>query len=91
MGLLSGASHSNFRYTRSILGDKLRRKDNSKRYKRTARKERKAEESEAKEVILRRLKNARREEMEGRFRKIRYVLGEYDEATYAADSYRGGE
>ena len=40
---------------------------------------------------MRRLKNAMREEMEGRLRKVQYILGESDEAAYAANEERVGE
>ena len=73
------------------MGDTLNCKDNSRSHKRTTKKERKAEERKAKEEIFCRLKNARREEMEGRLLKVRYVLGESDEAAYAADGERARE
>ena len=38
---------------------------------------------------MRRLKNVRREEMEGRLRKVRYVMGEFDEAAYVTDGEGG--
>ena len=89
-GPLSGASHSNVGYARGLSGDMLRRKDDSRSHKRKARKERKAEERKAKEDRLLRLKNSRRKDMEVRLHKVRYVLGESDEANYADDGERGG-
>ncbi|KAL3781551.1 hypothetical protein HJC23_000036 [Cyclotella cryptica] len=74
----SGATHSIVHYARGSVGDNvLRRKDETRRQKRLARKERKAEERKAKEEQLRRLKNAKREELEERLRQVRNVLG-YD-------------
>ena len=46
---LYGAWHSNVGYARSLSGDTLRGKDGSRSHKRTASKERKAEERKAKE------------------------------------------
>ena len=90
LGPLSGASHSNVGYTHGLSGDTLHHKYNIRSNKCTARKERKLEERKAEEERLRRLKNSMREEMEGRLRKVRYVLGESDEAAYVADGKRGG-
>jgi protein KRI1 len=74
----SGASHSIVHYARGSVGDNvLRRKDETRRQKRLSRKERKAEERKAKEEQLRRLKNAKREELEERMQQVRNVLG-YD-------------
>ena len=91
MGPLSGASQSNVGYAHGLSGDKLRRKGNITSHKRTARKERKSEEQKANKVILCRLKNARREEMEGGLRKVQYILGESYEAAYTANRERWGE
>ena len=91
LGPLSCASHSNVGYARGLLEDTLHRKDNSRSHNYTARKKRKAEERKANEVRLRRLNNARKEEMEGRLRKVQYILGESYEAAYAANEERGGE
>ena len=73
----SGASHSIVHYARSSQSadNVLRRKDESRRQKRLARKERKAAERKAKEERLKRLKNAKREELEGRMEQVRGVLG----------------
>ena len=40
---------------------------------------------------MRRLKNARREEMEGGLRKVKYILGESDEAAYTSNREMWGE
>jgi protein KRI1 len=53
----------------------LRRKDDTRRDKRLARKERKAAERAAKEEKLRRLKNAKRQEMEQKLKQVKAVLG----------------
>mmetsp|Transcript_20300 Transcript_20300/g.47686 ORF Transcript_20300/g.47686 Transcript_20300/m.47686 type:complete len:754 (+) Transcript_20300:83-2344(+) len=73
----SGASHSIVHYARSSKSadNVLRRKDESRRQKRLARKERKAAERKAKEERLKRLKNAKRDELEGRMEQVRGVLG----------------
>eukprot|EP00986_Skeletonema_menzelii_P008791 scaffold3823_cov109-Skeletonema_menzelii.AAC.2 len=74
--LTSGASHSIVHYARGSNAENvLRRKDESRRQKRLARKERKAEERKAKEEQLRRLKNARREELDERMKQVKNVLG----------------
>ena len=70
MGPLSGVSHRNVGYARSLSGDTLCCKDNIRSHKRTARKKRKKEEQKSKEEILRRLKNVRMEKMYGRLRKV---------------------
>ena len=64
-------------YARGSAGDKdvLRRKEDTRRQKREARKQRKAEERKAKEEQLRRLKNAKKEELEERMAQVRNVLG----------------
>ena len=81
----SGASHSIVHYARGSVGDNvLRRKDETRRQKRLSRKERKAEERKAKEEQLRRLKNAKREELEERMQQVRNVLG-YDTMTGGDD------
>jgi protein KRI1 len=77
----SGAAHSIVHYARGSVGENaLRRKDETRRQKRLSRKERKAEERKAKEEQLRRLKNAKREELEERMQQVRNVLG-YDAAN----------
>jgi protein KRI1 len=74
----SGATHSVVGYSRNsaAVTDTLRRKDDSRRQKRLARKERKEAERKAKEEQLRRLKNAKRQEMEGKIKQIKAVLGD---------------
>ena len=71
----SGADHSIRGYARSQTMNTLRRKDESRREKRLARNERKAAERKAKEEKLRRLKNAKREEIEQKMKQVRAVLG----------------
>ena len=74
----SGASHSIVHYARSSAStsnNTLRHKDETRKQKRLARKERKSAERKAKEEKLRRLKNAKREELEGRLEQVRSVLG----------------
>ncbi|KAL7522625.1 hypothetical protein ACHAWX_007321 [Stephanocyclus meneghinianus] len=86
----SGATHSIVHYARGSVGDNvLRRKDETRRQKRLARKERKAEERRAKEEQLRRLKNAKREELEERLRQVRSVLG-YDVLNGDGDATGNG-
>ena len=91
MGPLSGASHINVGYASSLSGDTLRCKEYIRSHNLTERKERKAEYQKDKEERLRRLKNARREEMEGGLRKVQYILGESYEAAYTANRERWGE
>ena len=71
----SGANHSVMGYARSQTMNTLRRKDETRRDKRLARKERKAAERKAKEEKLRRLKNAKREELEQKMKQVKSVLG----------------
>ena len=83
--MTSGASHSIVHYARGSNAENvLRRKDESRRQKRLARKERKAEERKAKEEQLRRLKNARREELDERMKQVKNVLGSEDGKPDAA-------
>ena len=79
----SGADHSVMGYARSQTMNTLRRKDETRRDKRLARKERKAAERKAKEEKLRRLKNAKREEMEQKMKQVKAVLGAKANATSA--------
>jgi len=76
----SGAELSNRSYARGQTVETLRRKDETRREKRIARQERKAAERKAKEEELRRLKNAKRAEMEDKLKQIRSVLGEMPSA-----------
>jgi len=74
----TGAEHSLQSYARGQTMNTLRRKDESRAEKRRARKERKAMERKAKEEQLKRLKNAKRQEMEDKLRKVKAVLGEVE-------------
>jgi protein KRI1 len=71
----------------------LRRKDETRKLKRTARQERKAAERKAKEEKLKRLKNAKREGLEGRLERVRKVLGHETNKTVVDgdDIDNGGE
>lgn len=71
----SGADFSVVGYARSGTMDTLRRKDDTRRQKRLERQERKAAERKAKEEQLRRLKNAKRHEMEMKLNEIKKVIG----------------
>ncbi len=82
----SGASHSIVHYARSLasnVGDALRRKDESCCQKWLERKEHRAVGRRAKEEKPKRLKNARREELEGRMERVCSMLG-YDRGGDAA-------
>ena len=72
----SGAAFSNQSYARGQTMKTLRRKDETRREKRLARKERKAAERKAKEEQLKRLKNAKKAEMDEKLNKVKKVLGE---------------
>lgn len=84
----SGADFSNVGYARGGTMQTLRRPDDVRRQKRLERKERKAAERRAKEEQLRRLKNARREQMEGKLREVKKVLGSvnHDESQIDEDA-----
>ena len=81
----SGADFSVIGYARGGTMNTLRRKDDSRKRKRLERKERKAAERKAKEEQLRRLKNAKREEMEAKLKQIKSVLGQVEERGKAVD------
>jgi protein KRI1 len=81
----SGADFSVVGYARSGTMNTLRRKDEARKNKREERKERKAAERKAKEEQLRRLKNAKREEMEAKLNQIRSVLGHVEERGKVVD------
>jgi len=66
--------------------DSLRRKDETRKLKRQQRKERKAEERKKKEEQLKRLRNAKKAEMQAKIRTVEEVCGKgfgenFDEAT----------
>jgi protein KRI1 len=71
----SGADLSVIGYARSGTMATLRRSDDARSQKRMERKERKSAERKAKEEQLRRLKNAKRIEMEKKLGEIRKALG----------------
>ncbi len=77
----SGADLSNISYARGQTMNTLRRNDETRREKRLARQERKALERQAKEEQLRRLKNAKRQELEEKMKQIKTVLGDLDEGA----------
>ena len=74
-GTQSGADFSLISYARGQTVNTLRRKDDSRREKRLARKERKAAERKAKEEELKRLKNLKRKEMERKLTEVKKVVG----------------
>ena len=74
-GTQSGADFSLISYARGQTVNTLRRKDESRREKRLARKERKAAERKAKEEELKRLKNLKRKEMERKLHEVKKVVG----------------
>lgn len=77
----SGASLSLQSYARgnasnsTIAAGLLRRPDDARRERRLARLQRKAEERQAKEEQLRRLKNAKRQELQEKLNQIQSILG----------------
>ena len=77
----SGAAYSVVGYARggAHTTDTLRRKDETRKQKRLARIEQTAAGRKAKEERLRRLKNAKREELEGRMKQVRQVVGTAEE------------
>ena len=74
-GMQSGADFSLISYARGQTVNTLRRKDETRREKRLARKERKAAERKAKEEELKRLKNLKRKEMERKLNEVKKVVG----------------
>ena len=77
---MSGADLSNVGYARqSALS--VRRPDETRKEKRKARKERKEAERRAKEEELKRLRNAKRKEMEDKVNRIKAVLGDVGEES----------
>eukprot|EP00339_Tiarina_fusa_P013281 CAMPEP_0117006888 /NCGR_PEP_ID=MMETSP0472-20121206/6963_1 /TAXON_ID=693140 ORGANISM="Tiarina fusus, Strain LIS" /NCGR_SAMPLE_ID=MMETSP0472 /ASSEMBLY_ACC=CAM_ASM_000603 /LENGTH=720 /DNA_ID=CAMNT_0004708497 /DNA_START=58 /DNA_END=2220 /DNA_ORIENTATION=+ len=75
----SGASLSNQMYARGQTMTTLRRQDTTRKESRLARKERKMAERKAKEEQLKRLKNAKRLEMNQKLSQIKGVLGAADD------------
>lgn len=75
----SGAALSIQTYARGQTMNTVRRKDTTRVDKRQARKERKAAERKAKEEQLKRLKNAKRQEMDHKLSQVRSVLGSVNE------------
>merc|ERR1712161_52138 len=61
------------------MGNTVRRQDTSRKDKREARKERKALERKAKEEQLKRLKNAKKQEMNQKLSKVKSVIGGIEE------------
>eukprot|EP00977_Amphora_coffeiformis_P018046 scaffold6120_cov162-Amphora_coffeaeformis.AAC.3 len=78
-GTQSGADFSLVTYARGQTVNTLRRKDETRREKRLARKERKAAERKAKEEELKRLKNLKRKEMERKLKEVKKVVGLADQ------------
>ena len=77
----SGASLSVQTYARSQTMNTVRREDTTRKDKRQARKERKAAERKAKEEQLRRLKNAKKKEMNNKLTQVKAVIGGMDETA----------
>ena len=75
----SGAHFSIQTYARGQTMNTVRRKDTTRADKRLARKERKAAERKAKEEQLKRLKNAKRQEMDQKLSQVKAVLGAVEE------------
>ena len=84
-GVESGAAYSVVGYARGGAPDTLRRTDDSRKLKRLARKEKKAAERKAKEERLRRLKNAKKDELEGRMKQVSQVIGSTEEEAGEID------
>jgi protein KRI1 len=84
-GAPSGAELSVVGYARGQTMNTLRRKDESRRDKRLARQERKATERKAKEEQLKRLKNAKRQEMDAKLKQIKAVLGSVEDGGAPVD------
>ena len=75
----SGASLSVQTYARSQTMNTVRRQDTTRKDKRQARKERKTAERRAKEEQLKRLKNAKKKEMNQKLSQVKAVIGDADE------------
>ena len=78
-GTQSGADFSLVTYARGQTVNTLRRKDETRKEKRLARKERKAAERKAKEEELKRLKNLKRKEMDRKLKEVKKVIGLADQ------------
>jgi protein KRI1 len=76
----SGAASSIQTYARGQTMNTIRRPDDVRKEKRNARKDRKEAERRAKEEQLKRLKNAKREEMQRKLFQVKAVLGSVEEA-----------
>ncbi len=77
----SGAALSVKTYARSQTMNTVRREDTTRKDKRQARKDRKAAERKAKEEQLRRLKNAKKKEMNSKLSQVKAVIGGLEEAA----------
>jgi protein KRI1 len=77
----SGATFSVQTYARSQTMDTVRRPDTARKDKRQARKERKASERKAKEEQLRRLKNAKKKEINNKLSQVKAVIGGLEEGA----------
>ena len=77
----SGATFSVQTYARSQTMDTVRRPDNARKDKRQARKDRKAAERKAKEEQLRRLKNAKKKEINNKLSQVKAVIGGLEEGA----------
>jgi len=82
----SGADFSMVGYARSGTMNTFRRKDEKRGQKRLERRGRKIAERKAKEEQIRRLKNAKRQEMESKLTAIKKVIGKADEHTLDEDT-----
>lgn len=77
----SGATLSVQTYARSQTMNTVRRQDTTRKDKREARKERKAKERKAKEEQLRRLKNAKKKEINNKLSQVKAVIGGLEESA----------
>lgn len=76
----SGAAFSVQTFARSQTMNTVRRPDTSRKDKREARKERKAKERKAKEDQLKRLKNAKKKEIDNKLSQVKAVIGDLEES-----------
>jgi protein KRI1 len=77
----SGAHLSVQTYARSQTMNTVRRQDTTRKDKRQARKERKAAERKAKEDQLKRLKNAKKKEINNKLSQVKAVVGGLEESA----------